>query len=111
MDKVYLLGIHCDEVCPMINTPLRQLTELFPDVNAVVAALVRDSKLIIADSNTRILAGDDVYVIVPSEAVRRILTLFGRDQERAQSVLILGGNNIGLNLARYLENRPTCMSR
>ena len=103
MDKVYLLGIHCDDVCPMINTPLRQLTELFPDVNAVVAALVRDSKLIITDSDTRILAGDDVYVIVPSDAVRRILTLFGRDQERAQSVLILGGNNIGLNLARYLE--------
>lgn len=102
-DRVYLLGIHCDDVCPMINTPLRQLTELFPDVNAVVAALVRDSKLIIADSDTRILAGDDVYVIVPSESVRRILTLFGRDQERAQSVLILGGSNIGLNLARYLE--------
>lgn len=103
MDKVYLLGIHCDDVCPMINTPLRQLTELFPDVNAVVAALVRDSKLIITDSNTRICAGDDVYVIVPSESVRRILTLFGRDQERAQNVLILGGNNIGLYLARYLE--------
>ena len=103
MDKVYLLGIHCDEVCPMINTPLRQLTNLFPDVNAVVAALVRNSKLIITDSDTRILAGDDVYVIVPSESVRRILTLFGRDQERSQSVLILGGNNIGLNLARYLE--------
>lgn len=103
MDKVYLLGIHCDEVCPMINTPLRQLTELFPDVNAVVAALVRDSKLIITDSNTRIAAGDDVYVIVPSEVVHRVLTLFGRDQERAQNILILGGNNIGLYLAGYLE--------
>ncbi|MBR4127467.1 MAG: Trk system potassium transporter TrkA [Alphaproteobacteria bacterium] len=103
MDKVHLLGIHCDDICPMINTPLRQLTELFPDVNAVVAALVRDSKLIIADSNTRICAGDDVYVFVPSESVHRILTLFGRDQERAQNVLILGGNNVGLYLAQYLE--------
>ena len=103
MDRVYLLGIHCDEVCPMLNTPLRQLTELFPDVNAVVAALVRDSKLIVTDSNTRIAAGDDVYVIVPSETVHRVLTLFGRDQERAQNVLILGGNNVGLYLAKYLE--------
>ncbi len=102
-DKVYLLGMHCDDVCPMINTPLRQLTELFPDVNAVVAALVRDSKLIIADSNTRICAGDDVYVFVTSESVHRVLTLFGRDQERAQNILILGGNNVGLYLAGYLE--------
>ena len=102
-DKVYLLGIHCDDVCPMINTPLRQLTELFPDINAVVAALVRESKLIISDSNTRICAGDDVYVFVSSESVLRVLTLFGRDQERAQNILILGGNNVGLSLAGYLE--------
>lgn len=103
MDKIYLLGLHCDDVCPMLNTPLRQLTELFPDINAVVAAIVRDGKLIIADSNSRILAGDDIYVILPNESVKRILSLFGKDQEKAKSVLILGGNNIGLTLAGYLE--------
>ena len=92
----------------MINTPLRQLTELFPDVNAVVAALVRDSKLIIADSNTRICAGDDVYVFVTAESVHRVLTLFGRDQERAQNILILGGNNVGCIWPDIWKNRPIC---
>ncbi len=102
-DKVYLLGMHCDETCPLINTPLRQLTELFPDINAVITGIVHEGKLIVADSDTRINAGDDVYIFVAAENVKRILSLFGRDQQRAKSALILGGSEVGLSLAKYLE--------
>lgn len=106
-DRVYLLGLHCNDVSPMINTPLRQLTELFPDLNAVIAGIVRqDGDLIITDSDTRISAGDDVYVFVPSESVPRLLAVFGLEQQRAQSILVLGGNDIGFALAKYLEKTP-----
>ena len=101
--RSYLLGMHCDETCPLINTPLRQLTELFPDINAVITGVVHEGKLIVADSDTRINAGDDVYIFVAAENVKRILSLFGRDQQRAKSALILGGNEVGLSLAKYLE--------
>ena len=33
-DAVALVGIQCEEDCPVIDTPLSQLTELFPDLDA-----------------------------------------------------------------------------
>lgn len=103
-DKVYLLGIHCDQDCPLLNTSLRQLTALFPDIGATVAGVVRDGVLTIAHSDARLKSGDDVYLFVGADNVQRMLTLFGLDRERSQSALILGGNDIGLSLARYLEH-------
>lgn len=102
-DKVRLIGVHCDEVCPMLNTPLRQLTALFPDVDAVIVALIRDGKVIIANGDTRLSAGDDVYMVVDIDDISRILSLFGHERESARSVLILGGGDISLDLARRLE--------
>ncbi|MEC9469419.1 MAG: Trk system potassium transporter TrkA, partial [Pseudomonadota bacterium] len=34
-DQVVVVGIMCEEDCPVVDTPLRQLTELFPDLGAV----------------------------------------------------------------------------
>lgn len=102
-DKVRLIGMHCDDVCPMLNTPLRQLTELFPDVHAVVVAIIRDGKVIVANGEARILPGDDIYIVVDADDIDRVMTLFGHDHERSQSVLILGGSDVSLDLARRLE--------
>lgn len=103
-DKVYLLGIHCDELCPLLNVPLRQLTELFPNIGAIVSGVVRENKLIVPDSQFRLEAGDDAYIFVPVENVNRLLALFEKDQQKFKNILILGGNDIGLSLARYLEH-------
>ncbi|MDH3704228.1 MAG: Trk system potassium transporter TrkA, partial [Alphaproteobacteria bacterium] len=35
-DKVRVIGVRCSEDCPIVHTPLRQLTELFPDLNIVI---------------------------------------------------------------------------
>ena len=37
-DKVKLIGVRCDDDCPLVNTPLRQLTQLFPDLSIVIIA-------------------------------------------------------------------------
>ena len=31
-DKVKLLGVRCGEGCPLVNTPLRQLPLVFPEL-------------------------------------------------------------------------------
>ena len=87
----------------MLNTPLRQLTALFPDVDAVIVALIRNGKVVIANGDTRLAPGDDVYLVADTDDVSRILGLFGHEREAARSVLILGGGDISLDLARRLE--------
>ena len=49
-DEVVLLGVMCEEDCPVIETPLRQLTELFPDLGAVVVGIMRDNNLFVPTS-------------------------------------------------------------
>ncbi len=98
------LGISCDEDCPVIDTPLRQLTELFPDLPAVVVAIVREDSLFVPSAEDQLLAGDDVYLIAQGDQVSRTLKIFGHDEKEANRVIIAGGGNIGLYVAKKIES-------
>src|SRR3712207_1741673 len=104
-DKVTVLGIVCDDDCPVIDTPLRQLTELFPDLNAVVVGISRAGRLFVPRSRDQMLAGDLVYVMTPAERVKRTLTIFGKEEQLGSRIVIVGGGNIGYYVARNLEER------
>lgn len=97
------IGVTCTDACPILDTPLKQLTELFPDLPAVVVAIVRDGKLFVPRSNDRLLNGDDAYVIVRSDQIVRTLNIFGHNEEQTRRVIIAGGGNIGLSVAKQIE--------
>jgi len=103
-DKVRVVGIRIDEHCPIIDTPLRQLTELFPDLNVVVVGIVRDEKLIVPTGGDQILVGDDVYIVADRNHVQRTLVIFGHEEKEARRIVIVGGGSVGLFLARMLED-------
>ncbi len=105
--KAALLGISCTESCPVLNTPLRQLTELFPDLGAVVIGIYREGMIFAPHADDPLIESDDVYVIVPSSQISRTLKIFGHAEKQAQRVIIAGGGNIGLSVAERLENRSS----
>ena len=102
-DKVKLLGVRCSEDCPLVNTPLRQLTQLFPDLNIVIVGIMRDGKPIVPSGEDQMLPGDEVYFVVDSEQLPRAMSAFGHEEPEARRLLILGGGNIGLFLAQEIE--------
>ncbi len=102
-DKVKLLGVRCEDNCPVVNTPLRQLTQIFPDLNIVIVGLVRDGKAIIPSGDDQMLSGDEVYFVVDSDHVPRAMVAFGHEEKEARRLLIFGGGNIGLFLAQEIE--------
>lgn len=104
-DHVVTVGIMCEEDCPVVDTPLRQLTELFPDLGAVVVGVVRNGKLFVPKSSDALLVGDLAYVVARRDQVRRALGIFGHEEPEASRVVIAGGGNIGLYVARALEQR------
>ena len=106
-ERVVAMGITVDEDCPIINTPLTQLTDLFPDLNAVVVAINRDGELTIPHGQDQMLPGDSVYVIADQDQAIRTLGLFGHEEQQATRVIIGGGGNIGLYLAHKLEQRDS----
>ena len=102
-DRVRLIGVHCEETCPLLNTPLRQLTQLFPDLSITIIGLVRDDKPFVPSGDDQILAGDEAYFVVDSEHVARAMSAFGHEEPEARRLVIFGGGNIGLFLAQMIE--------
>ena len=99
------IGLTCDSDCPVLDTPLRQLSELFPDLPAIVVAIQRKGEIIIPHSDDQIVEGDDIYVVTPSNQVARTLSIFGQTEAPTRRVVIAGGGNVGLYVARELEHR------
>ncbi|WP_310620418.1 Trk system potassium transporter TrkA [Flexibacterium corallicola] len=104
-DNIIVVGIDCRADCPVLNTPLRQLTGLFPDLNSVVVGIARQGKIFVPRSGDMIREGDLAYVCCKKDQVRRTLSIFGHEEPEAKRVLIAGGGNIGSYVARHLESR------
>ncbi|MFQ5974025.1 MAG: Trk system potassium transporter TrkA, partial [Alphaproteobacteria bacterium] len=104
-NRLRLLGVRCAEDCPILNTPLRQLTTLFPDLHILTVGIVRDGKQIVPTGDDQFFPGDEVYLVVDSEHVGRAMVAFGHEEPEARRVVILGGGNIGLSLAEDIEQR------
>jgi len=104
---VRAIGVRLEEECPVVDTPLRQLTELFPDLNIIVTSILRDGKLIIPSSNDQLLVGDNIYFVSEEKQVARALSVFGHDEEEARRIVIVGGGNVGSFIAKNLiQNNP-----
>ena len=79
-DKVRLLGVRCEETCPLLHTPLRQLTQLFPDLNIVIIGLVRENMPMVPTADDHMLPGDEVYFVVDTEQLGRAMVAFGHEE-------------------------------
>jgi trk system potassium uptake protein TrkA len=103
--KMYLVGVKIEETCPVINTPLKQLESLFPNLSMQVGAILRDGDPIIPDLNEQIIVGDEVYMFVDKAHLDRAMTAFGHEEQEARKILIMGGGNIGLYLTNLLRSK------
>jgi len=103
--KAQLLGIQLDPDCPVVNTPLRQLTDLFSTLRAIVVGVRRKGTLFAPEPGDQLFPGDQVYVFSHSEDVNRTLEIFGKTVKKQERVVILGGGNVGLAVAQELESR------
>ena len=100
-----LLGLRIGEACPVVNTPLRQLTDLFSTLRAVVVGVRREGTLFAPEPGDQLFPGDQAYIVSHTEDVGRTLEIFGKDHKRTERVVLIGGGNVGLTVAKALEAR------
>ena len=100
-----LLGITLDEECPVLNTPLRQLTDLFSTLRAVVVGIRREGRLFAPEPKDQLFAGDDAYLFVHRDDISRAMEIFGKKSSTQDRIVLVGGGNVGLSVALTLERR------
>ncbi|MEP4198169.1 MAG: Trk system potassium transporter TrkA [Aliishimia sp.] len=105
--QAQLLGITIEAECPVVNTPLRQLTDLFSTLRAIVVGVRRDGSLFAPEAGDQLFVDDDCYVFVHRDDVPRTLEAFGKAQSKLERVVLVGGGNVGLTVAQELEGRET----
>ena len=102
-NKIRLLEILVRENCNLINVKLNEITKKYPKLDANVIGIIRDNKFIIPKKNDSINKEDKVYVIINSSQMAETLDAFGHNEKISKKILIIGGGNIGFNLAKNLE--------
>ena len=98
-----LLGIRLDADCPVLNTPLKQLSELFSTLRAIVVGVRREGGLFAPEPGDQLFADDQIYVFTHESDTARTLEIFGKSAARPERVVIIGGGNVGLAVAQELE--------
>ncbi len=104
-NQAQLLGITLDDDCPVLNTPLRQLTDLFSTLRAVVVGIRREGILFAPEPKDQLFAGDDAYIFVHRDDISRAMEIFGKTTSTQDRVVLVGGGNVGLSVALTLERR------
>ena len=102
-NKIRLLEILVNEICPIVNIPLNELTKKFPKLEANILGVIRKDKFLILKKNDVMKRDDKVYVIINSEQMQQTLLAFGHEEKISTKILIIGGGNIGFNLAKNIE--------
>lgn len=101
--KVRLVATQALRGGALIGHPLRELPKHIPNVESRVVAIYRGGRGIIPDGDTVVEQGDEVFFIAARKDIRTVLSEMRKLDDPVRRVVIAGGGNIGLRLARALE--------
>jgi trk system potassium uptake protein TrkA len=101
--KIRLLEILIDEKCTLKDIELNKLTNKFPKLNANIMGVIRGGKFVVLKKNNIMLKDDKAYVVINASQMKDTLNAFGHNEKISNKILIIGGGNIGFNLAKNLE--------
>jgi trk system potassium uptake protein TrkA len=101
--KVRLVGVRARKGGLLLGRALRELPEHIPKTDARVLAVYRAGRMIRPEGDTIIEDGDELFFLAPTDSIRRVLTEMRKQDEPVRRLVIAGGGNIGLRLARALE--------
>ena len=102
---VQLVGAKAVSGGALINCQLANIKNHMPGIEARVAAIYRDSEVITPVSETLILESDEVFFVAAKQHIRDVMRKMRGQEDKTKRIFIAGGGNIGLSLAKELEQK------
>ena len=102
--KVYLIGLRVLEGAPVAGKELQQLGDELRGIGFTTVAITRDGETEIPTGSSRIEVGDHLYLMSPASAIDEVPRLAGYADFQLRRVMIAGGSQEAVYLARHLED-------
>ena len=90
---------------PLIGKKIQEIWEAMPETEAKVVAIYRNNKSITLHNEGHIQVEDEVFFLASSSNAASIITQLRGTNKPYKRVLLAGGGNIGLHLAKSLEKK------
>ncbi|SMP38682.1 trk system potassium uptake protein TrkA [Desulfonatronum zhilinae] len=103
--RVKLIGVRICPDSPLIGMRLMDIPDRYRDDRFIVAAIVRDERLLIPTGPDALRREDVVYFICAGDRVERVLPLFSPCTTKVRNAMIVGGGSVGLLAAKALERK------
>jgi trk system potassium uptake protein TrkA len=104
--RVCLVAVRAYEGGLLVGRPIKEMRSLLPpDMDARIAAIFRRDQPVFPEGDTVVEAGDEVFLLAAAEHIRPVLRQLRRMMTPVERIMIAGGGNIGLRLAKTLEKR------
>ncbi|MGH7572153.1 MAG: Trk system potassium transporter TrkA [Gemmatimonadota bacterium] len=112
--RIVLLGLPVNAEAPVAQKTLAEIGRQLKDRHFLTVAIDRNGDSIIPDGETRLLPGDEIYLVSEARHLQDAYKLLGLERRRIERVMLLGGGRVGLALALMLEQegiQPTILER
>jgi trk system potassium uptake protein TrkA len=98
-----VISLPVTEEAPVVDRTLADITRETGDIPLLTAAIERDGTTLVPSGSTKIVAGDQVYVVATPVSVARALALCGHEPSTLTRVMVAGGSVEAYYLAQLLE--------
>lgn len=103
--RVSLIAVRAEHGGTLVGRTIAQFKELLPHADMRVVALYRLDTEMEATRETRILPGDELFVLAAADQIRLVLAAIHTIDKPVLRVMIAGGGRVGLRLARSLSGQ------
>ena len=103
--RASLIVVRATAGSALVGHTIGEFRDLLPDAEMRVVALYRLDTEMETTPTTRILPGDEVFVLADSSKIRSVLAGIHRRDKPVQRLMIAGGGKVGLRLARSLAGQ------
>ena len=101
--RASLIAVRAFAGGPLVSHPIKDLRRHIPNVDTRIVAIFRNDASVRVDGDTFVQPGDEVFFLAASQNIRQVLAELRRMDKPVRRVIIAGGGNIGLRLARALD--------
>ncbi|HVJ60042.1 MAG TPA: Trk system potassium transporter TrkA [Burkholderiaceae bacterium] len=101
--RASLIAVRAYAGGPLVSHPIQDLRKHIPNIDTRIVAVFRDDRSIACEGATMIQPGDEVFFLAGTEHIRTVMAELRRMDKPVKRVMLAGGGNIGLRLARALD--------